>query len=340
MTEKSKPQAEQRIDLKNRTLAAVLAYLLPGAGHFYQERYFKSAIYAICILMAYFTGQVLGDWKTTYAQQTGGKTYIGYYSQVLVGTPALPALLQTTRYQTPFRPQDQPFHDHQEKAERLEEQIDADFEGRIIWNNKGKKRQGTVQGRVELQPAARGLGVTGTLKGTLKELQTGKSSPIEVPLSGQVTIGPKIYALEDVTYYQIVPGNGQPLDPPRFSSTRRYLHVEIPGDGGSTAGEIEGTIPRSFVNWYQVPIENQGLQYLNGTLGKQWDLALVYTWIAGLLNLLAVWDAYEGPAYGYGDEEEEDDDSATAESKQDETKAEAEPALETKAAPVAAETKS
>jgi hypothetical protein len=35
------------------------------------------------------------------------------------------------------------------------------------------------------------------------------------------------------------------------------------------------------------------------------ELALVFTWIAGLLNILAVWDALEGPAYGYGDEEPE-----------------------------------
>ncbi len=81
---------------------------------------------------------------------------------------------------------------------------------------------------------------------------------------------------------------------------------------------IEGTIPRPFLDHFQVPLTDEALQHLNGKLGKQYELALVYTWIAGLLNLLAVWDAAAGPAYGYGDEEEEDekneDSSASAES--------------------------
>ena len=34
----------------------------------------------------------------------------------------------------------------------------------------------------------------------------------------------------------------------------------------------------------------------------------MFTWIAGLLNLMAIWDAYDGPAYGYGDEEPEDEE--------------------------------
>ncbi|MFT5091852.1 MAG: hypothetical protein ACI93T_000671, partial [Porticoccaceae bacterium] len=42
-------------------------------------------------------------------------------------------------------------------------------------------------------------------------------------------------------------------------------------------------------------------------------LALVYTWIAGLLNILAVWDALQGPAYGYGDEEPDSDEKSSDE---------------------------
>jgi hypothetical protein len=34
---------------------------------------------------------------------------------------------------------------------------------------------------------------------------------------------------------------------------------------------------------------------------------MVYTWIAALLNVLVMWDAFEGPAYGYGDEKPEDE---------------------------------
>ncbi|MDG3006288.1 DUF6677 family protein [Paludisphaera mucosa] len=38
--------------------------------------------------------------------------------------------------------------------------------------------------------------------------------------------------------------------------------------------------------------------------GKPYEIGLIYTTVAGLLNVLAIYDAYEGPAYGYGDEPE------------------------------------
>lgn len=45
---------------------------------------------------------------------------------------------------------------------------------------------------------------------------------------------------------------------------------------------------------------------LNGLLlrGKPYEIGLIYTTVAGLLNVLAIYDAYEGPAYGRGDEAE------------------------------------
>ena len=39
-------------------------------------------------------------------------------------------------------------------------------------------------------------------------------------------------------------------------------------------------------------------------------MAMVFTWIAGLLNILAIWDAVEGPAFGYGDEHKNEDEAA------------------------------
>jgi TM2 domain-containing membrane protein YozV len=36
--------------------------------------------------------------------------------------------------------------------------------------------------------------------------------------------------------------------------------------------------------------------------GKPYEIGLIYTTVAGLLNVLAIYDAYEGPAYGRGDE--------------------------------------
>ena len=51
------------VDLKNRWLAAGLALLLPGLGHLYQGRIFKAAIYSVCILGLFFTGQALATPK-------------------------------------------------------------------------------------------------------------------------------------------------------------------------------------------------------------------------------------------------------------------------------------
>ncbi len=68
-----------------------------------------------------------------------------------------------------------------------------------------------------------------------------------------------------------------------------------------------------------MPLDDPALEHLYGRLGKHYEMALVYTWIAGLLNVLAVWDAVQGPAYGYGDEPVEDDkkDSQDSEKSKD-----------------------
>jgi hypothetical protein len=95
-----------------------------------------------------------------------------------------------------------------------------------------------------------------------------------------------------------------------FSGERRRFFVRVV-DKTADLGMIEGTIPRPFYNHYLAPLDDESLQYLNGKLGKQYELALVYTWIAGLLNILAVWDALQGPAYGYGDEEPEPDETSS-----------------------------
>ena len=42
--------------LRNRNLAAFLAWLIPGAGHYYQRRYFKSALFFVCITTSFLIG--------------------------------------------------------------------------------------------------------------------------------------------------------------------------------------------------------------------------------------------------------------------------------------------
>ncbi|WP_422925972.1 DUF6677 family protein [Singulisphaera sp. PoT] len=89
------------ISLRNPYKAALLAWLCPGLGHFYQGRTGKGILYAVCILSLYFTGLVLGDgkivyWRWVHPFQNPEKFCLHYLGQFFVGLPALPALIQGT----------------------------------------------------------------------------------------------------------------------------------------------------------------------------------------------------------------------------------------------------
>ena len=96
-----------------------------------------------------------------------------------------------------------------------------------------------------------------------------------------------------------------------FGSPRREIEcriVSVDGEELNIDKTLRGTISRGFLNWYQAPCDSQELDRLHGDLSRKFDIASVFTWIAGLLNLLAIWDAADGPAYGYGNEKPEDDE--------------------------------
>lgn len=87
--------------LKNPPLAAFLAWLIPGLGHFYQGRVGKGLLYATCILGLYFTGFILGEGKVVYWRwinplHDSENFRFSYLCQFFVGLPALPALIQGT----------------------------------------------------------------------------------------------------------------------------------------------------------------------------------------------------------------------------------------------------
>ena len=125
--------ADPRINFRSRELAAVLAFLVPGAGHFYQGRTFKAAVYFTGILFLFFAGLILGDWQPVYSQivyPTRAPSVqmqpedalprtsmsIGYAAQVLSGLPALPALVQQVRFQASAG-----------AVDRLDATLDSDF---------------------------------------------------------------------------------------------------------------------------------------------------------------------------------------------------------------------
>ena len=84
----------QLIDLRNRPLAALLAWLFPGAGHYYQGRRSKAALYAVCILTLWIVGFSIGGSRVVYFSLQPNDRRWHYGFQVGAGAVALPAMLQ------------------------------------------------------------------------------------------------------------------------------------------------------------------------------------------------------------------------------------------------------
>jgi TM2 domain-containing membrane protein YozV len=90
-----------KVDLKNRYLALLLAWLVPGLGHFYQGRISKGVLYAVSILSLFVVGLAMGDWKIVYWRwvnpTVSTETFcFNYLGQFWAGLIALPALIQST----------------------------------------------------------------------------------------------------------------------------------------------------------------------------------------------------------------------------------------------------
>jgi hypothetical protein len=93
---------ELEIELKDRRLAAFLAWLVPGLGHIYQGRTGKGVLFFVCIVGTFLYGLYLGDGRVVYASTAdvfsrGFLDRWQYICQVGVGLPALPAVVQRQR---------------------------------------------------------------------------------------------------------------------------------------------------------------------------------------------------------------------------------------------------
>lgn len=84
-----------RVDLRNPYLAALLAWLWPGAGHFYQRRFAKGYLFMICVLSTFAIGMGIGRARVVYASLDPNDFRWQYVCQLGVGLPAFPALMQT-----------------------------------------------------------------------------------------------------------------------------------------------------------------------------------------------------------------------------------------------------
>ncbi|MFN0050808.1 MAG: DUF6677 family protein [Planctomycetales bacterium] len=274
-----------RIPLKNPILAALLAFLVPGLGHFYQRRVFKGVLYSVCILGTFFTGLRIGHGQVVYFdwQNSENRTY-AYLCQFWVGIPALPAL-----YQAKMRsPRDF-------DANYVPRHFQAYFEGSLSNEN---EPLGQIAGRISLQPQQPDMPHTwsGKLEGTLTTDQE------TVKIEGELTPGD----LEA----QVAP------------SSKRLLKGNFKGrlegrPNDVVRGTLEGHIPRSIRDSYGAPLRDSPANDLGDQtdlnrshfeLGSRFELGVVFTMIAGLLNILAIYDALEGPAYE-GDEPEEPEEN-------------------------------
>lgn len=111
MPEPALPADSPTVDLKDPVLAALLAWLVPGLGHWYQGRRAKAVLFFVCIMGLFVFGLYLSSSKekcvepeSTGTIGCGRAVYFSwkpedrrwaYLCQVGVGLPALPALVQT-----------------------------------------------------------------------------------------------------------------------------------------------------------------------------------------------------------------------------------------------------
>jgi hypothetical protein len=97
------------IDLKDPAFAALLAWLIPGLGHWYQGRRAKAVLFFVCIMGLFCYGlylgggtrvdqeqkeHVLGYGRAVYFAWNREERRLPYLCQIGVGLPALPALIQ------------------------------------------------------------------------------------------------------------------------------------------------------------------------------------------------------------------------------------------------------
>ncbi len=94
---------QEQLELKNPALAGFLAWLFPGLGHLYQQRYGKALLYFVCIMGTFLYGCYLGSDKeygparvVYYSWKTGDKR-LYFFAQAGLGIATLPALIQANR---------------------------------------------------------------------------------------------------------------------------------------------------------------------------------------------------------------------------------------------------
>lgn len=82
---------------------------------------------------------------------------------------------------------------------------------------------------------------------------------------------------------------------------QRYVYIAQAGVGLAalpaviSTADLRSILPAS-ISWFEAPPAEDVMDDLHRQYGKRMDIAVVYTVIAGLLNLLVIYDAAAGPA--------------------------------------------
>lgn len=100
------PPEDLTPELPNPKTAALLAWLVPGLGHFYQGRRTKGTIFCLSIGTLLVAGMVIGEGKVCYAstlplRPLGAYLYDGwpFLCQSGIGAIAVPGWVERARYQ-------------------------------------------------------------------------------------------------------------------------------------------------------------------------------------------------------------------------------------------------
>ena len=82
------------IDLKNPYVAALLAWLIPGLGHYYQGRTAKALTIFVAVTVLFVSGYQMGGGKVVYCSFTDEDFRWQFGGQFFMGSVSIPAIIQ------------------------------------------------------------------------------------------------------------------------------------------------------------------------------------------------------------------------------------------------------
>lgn len=83
--------------LRDPKVAALLGWLWPGAGHFYQRRHLKGFIFMICIVSTFAYGLFIGQGRVVYASNRPNDFRWQFICQSGFGMPSILAIAQSMK---------------------------------------------------------------------------------------------------------------------------------------------------------------------------------------------------------------------------------------------------